>query len=81
MSKLVKPAPTKSSVHGSEAITSQNLFVGDLLLPPNFEDTMETLEVEGVDLVLLLFSQGLRFAAVHRIANIDTIDSRFCTYG
>ena len=55
MTKTAKPAPAKGGVHNDEAGTYQHFSVGNFLLQPYFENTTETLDVEGVDSLLLLF--------------------------
>ena len=68
------PAPTE----GGEAGTFHHYFVGNLLLPPYFEDTTVTSEM----LILMFFLQGPRFAAVQQgTANRCTMDSGLCADG
>ena len=47
--------PVEGGVHDDEAGTSQHFFVVVLLLSPNFEDTIETSEVESFNYLILLF--------------------------
>ena len=48
---MIKPALAEGGVHSDKTSTSQNFFVGNLMLPPN--NTTEAWLVEGVNFLLL----------------------------
>ena len=77
MTKSAKCALAEGGVYSGESSTSQHLFVGYLLLPPNFKNTKVL--VEGVNFLFLQISQGSRFAAVQwSTGYIYLINIRFC---
>ena len=53
MTKLAKPALAEGGVYNGETSSSQHFFVGNLLLPPNSENTTKALLVEGVNVLLM----------------------------
>ena len=50
---MIKPALAESDVYSGETSTSQHLYVGIYLFPPNSENMTEALLVEGTNFILL----------------------------
>ena len=50
---MTKPALAEGGVHSNETSTCQHFLVGNLLLPPNSENTTDALLVEGDNFLLL----------------------------
>ena len=67
----MKTAPAELSKHGGDVGIFQHFFVSNFLLPTNFTITTETSQVEVIYSLILLFWQGLRYAAVQQI-NVNT---------
>ena len=61
---------------------SQDVFVGDVVLPADAQDSSEALYVEGVNLAFLRRVQGPGLAAVkERIENASLVDSHLGVCG
>ena len=68
MTKPGKPVLAEDNVHSGDASTFQHFFVGNLLLPPNFSNTMATSLMEGVILFSCTFDRvhvSLPYSRVH----------------
>ena len=63
MTKPAKPALAEDGIHSSEISTSQHLFIGNLLLPPNSENTTEALLV-GLNFVSCIFDKFDTFVTI-----------------